>query len=122
MKLKRKHILFGSFKGSQTKIVPKSNHFFVVDPKKHVFRKNLNVFFSRFLNTRDRNTLLVDDTLNMNLYLMICIVLYFWNRLRVHITIEIICFLLSFLTWSPFIRLVTFRLTLGIIHLGLLEA
>jgi hypothetical protein len=43
----------------------KNDHFLVVDPKKPILRKNLKVFFSRFLNTHDRNTLFVDDMLDM---------------------------------------------------------
>jgi hypothetical protein len=54
---------------------------------------------------------------------MIHVMVYFWNRLRVHITMEITCSPMFFLPWSLFIHPnLVFRLTLSIILLGQLEA
>jgi hypothetical protein len=54
---------------------------------------------------------------------MICVVLYFWNHLKIYVTMEkFTCFSLFFIIWSPFTHLdLMFRFTLGIILLGLLE-
>jgi len=60
---------------------------------------------------------------HINIYLMIRVVLYFWNCLRVQVAMGITCSPPFFLTWYCFIRLgLMFKLTWNIILLGLLEA
>ncbi len=45
------------------KLCKKNNHFFANYPQKHIFHENLDVFFSKFLDTLARNFFLVDDML-----------------------------------------------------------
>jgi hypothetical protein len=60
---------------------------------------------------------------HINLYLMIHVVLYFWNCLNVWVAIGITYSPLSFLPWFCFTHLgLVFKLRWNIILLGLLEA
>jgi hypothetical protein len=60
---------------------------------------------------------------HINFYLMIHVVLYFWNHLKVRVVIGITCSPPFFLTWSCFTCLsLMFKLTWNLILLGLLEA
>ncbi len=92
----------------------KNDHFLLGHLKKLIFWNFLTPMLGTFC------LLMI---LHINLYLMIRVVLYFWNCLRVRIAMGITYFPSFFLTWSCFTRLgLMFRFTLNIILLGLLEA
>jgi len=50
----------------------KNDHFSPHHPKKPIFHKNLDVFFSKFPNTHVGNTLLVDDTPYKSIFNDLC--------------------------------------------------
>jgi hypothetical protein len=75
----------------------KNDHFLMVNLENHVFHKNLDVFFPKFLDTRVGNTFLVDDMLYKFMNLIIHVMPSFWGHLIVFVLMEITCFPLYFL-------------------------
>jgi len=62
MKLKNFLIFFDPLRVLGQKLCQKIDHFFPGHPKNLIFHKNLDVFFSKFLDTYVGNNLLGDDT------------------------------------------------------------
>jgi len=85
--------------------MPKKFIFSLLISKKPIFHKNFDVFFLRFPDTHVRNTLFVNDTQYKSMLNDSCNI-YFYNHLRVHVVMEIICSPCLFLFGLPsFVRI-----------------
>jgi len=100
----------------------KNDHFSPIILRNQFSTRTLMFSFQNF-PTPMLGTLCLLMIPHINLYLMICVLVYFWNCLKVHVMMGIICSPPFFLTWFRFIHMgLMYNLTWNIILLGLLEA